>query len=301
LPHIDTDATYSLQYATSLRMSPLGYANNRTGNMDVSFNDLDSYLGDLRRLVSTDHPDYLNSVETPQINSKILQIENELYAYVRPKQPLLNNEERHITALKNRGIKYLEVRLIDINPFSPTGVTKQQLYFMRVFITYCLLSESDVFLAGEQDDIRKDNENISLYGRDNKQKVHFRGKSMPIQDAYGFIADGLMAIATVLDSVEQDDNHIKSILHYNRMIQNMTMTPSCQLLAFMEKSNYSFHVASRKLSESHAALYKKAVHQPGALALQNAVATSSVEAKQIIESSDTVSFAKYIENYLCID
>ena len=51
---------------------------------------------------------------------------------IRPKQPI-NSGERPLVALKERGIRYVEVRGIDINPFSPIGITKEQIYFLQVF------------------------------------------------------------------------------------------------------------------------------------------------------------------------
>ena len=56
-----------------------------------------------------------------QLNSNILQIENEYYSSIRPKR-VTDSGERPIQALMARGVQYIEVRCLDINPFLPLGI-----------------------------------------------------------------------------------------------------------------------------------------------------------------------------------
>ena len=72
-----------------------------------------------------------------QLSDKRLQIENEYYSSVRPKQVLEGNE-RPIDALRKRGIQYIELRSLDLNPFQTCGISQEQLYFFRSL--YALLS-----------------------------------------------------------------------------------------------------------------------------------------------------------------
>ena len=98
-----------------------------------------------------------------------MQIENEYYSSIRPKQPIKTGE-RPLVALKERGIKYVEVRGIDINPFSPIGITKEQIYFLQVFLSWCFCKKSE---KESSQSIINNNNNMNLvsqFGLDDNLK-----------------------------------------------------------------------------------------------------------------------------------
>src|SRR6478735_5247621 len=78
-----TPGTLYEPYATSLRMSDVGYRNRNQAGLSVSVNSLDEYVRDLSRAISTVHPPYEalgvkdSHGEYQQLNANILQIENE--------------------------------------------------------------------------------------------------------------------------------------------------------------------------------------------------------------------------------
>ena len=55
---------------------------------------------------------------------------------------LQKNGEKPSEALKRGGVEYIEVRSLDVNPFSPIGVSKEQVLFLDLFVTWCGLKES---------------------------------------------------------------------------------------------------------------------------------------------------------------
>ncbi len=76
---------YYLPYATSLRLSDLGYTNKSQSNLGITFNDLYEYVAGLKQAIKTPSEEYAKiGIEKDgkrlQINSNVLQIENELYA-----------------------------------------------------------------------------------------------------------------------------------------------------------------------------------------------------------------------------
>eukprot|EP01136_Pigoraptor_vietnamica_P040498 Opistho-1_new@12471 len=50
--------------------------------------------------------------------------------------------ERPLHALRERGVEYIEVRLMDLNPFEPIGIGASTLRFLDVFLLHCLLTDS---------------------------------------------------------------------------------------------------------------------------------------------------------------
>ncbi|HET8598294.1 MAG TPA: glutamate--cysteine ligase, partial [Castellaniella sp.] len=119
--------TYCLPWATSLRMSDLGYKNPTQSELHLCYNDLDTFTARIHAAVTTPWPDY-EAIGTHrdgqriQLNTNILQIENEYYANIRPKQTA-GRCERPNTILRQRGIQYVEVRCMDIDPWEPAGIS----------------------------------------------------------------------------------------------------------------------------------------------------------------------------------
>ena len=63
-------------------MSDIGYKNKNQSALEVSYNDLDSYVSSLRRAIRTPYPEYeaigvKDGDEYLQLNTNVLQIENE--------------------------------------------------------------------------------------------------------------------------------------------------------------------------------------------------------------------------------
>ncbi|GAB7208019.1 hypothetical protein OS21_45180 [Dickeya oryzae] len=75
------------------------------------------------------------------MNTNVLQIENELYAPIRPKR-VTRPGESPSDALLRGGIEYIEVRSLDINPFSATGVSEEQVRFLDLFLIWCALADA---------------------------------------------------------------------------------------------------------------------------------------------------------------
>jgi len=116
------DETYFEPFGTSLRMSDLGYSNQNQSRINISLNSLTEYVRDLGNTIKTPEPSYEKigvkvDGEYRQLNTNLLQIENEYYSSVRPKRVALSGE-RPTAALERGGIEYVEIRSLDINLFS---------------------------------------------------------------------------------------------------------------------------------------------------------------------------------------
>ena len=101
-----------LENATCLRMSELGYMSKAQDNLFIAYNDIEEYLSDLKNALVTEHSRYAevglerNGIPI-QINTSIIQIENEYYSSIRPKR-VTPSGERPINILREKGIDYVE-------------------------------------------------------------------------------------------------------------------------------------------------------------------------------------------------
>ncbi|MEW8211129.1 MAG: glutamate--cysteine ligase, partial [Candidatus Thiodiazotropha taylori] len=129
--------TYFSPYATSLRMGDIGYQNSKEQGTGIKacYDCLDAYVETLSRAIETPCPIYQAmgvkiDGRYEQLNANILQIENEYYSTVRPKQ-IPEMMEKPIHALQRRGVRYVELRSLDVNAFHPLGIADEQVYFIE--------------------------------------------------------------------------------------------------------------------------------------------------------------------------
>jgi len=125
LDTLDNQTLYE-PYATSLRMSDLGYNNQAQSSLDICFNRLETYTQTLDHAIHTSWPPYreiglFRDGDRIQINDSVLQIENEYYSAIRPKRTTQSGE-KPLHALQSRGVEYVEVRCLDLDPFAPQGL-----------------------------------------------------------------------------------------------------------------------------------------------------------------------------------
>ncbi len=139
--------TMHLPYATSLRMGRLGYQSDAQSALAVSYNSLQGYAASLQGALTQPYAPYETiGVQGPdggyrQLGTTLLQIENEFYGSIRPKRVIFPGE-RPLHALRERGVEYVEVRLLDLDPFELVGINAQTLRFIDVFLIYCLSTDS---------------------------------------------------------------------------------------------------------------------------------------------------------------
>ena len=153
------DSDLFLPNATSLRMSDVGYQSSVQNALKIKYNNLDEFIDAIIKGIKTPVKDFedmgmLDKQGVPQqISTGILQIENELYDIVRPKRSGPSGS-RPATLLKNKGIEYLELRGIDINPFIPEGIDINKIKLLDIFIIHSLISESPQVSDKEIEEIR---------------------------------------------------------------------------------------------------------------------------------------------------
>jgi len=239
------DHTLYGEHATSLRLSNLGYYSKVQEQIAISYNDLPSYIEDLTQAIKTPNPRYeriglFNGGEFRQLNENFLQNEAEHYSRIRPK-PKLDPEEKVLDALSKKGIAYVEVRTLDINPFVKDGIELDQLLFQHVFMTYCLFKESPL-ISSKDHNIITDNQNkIALFGRKPQLRLQ-----RPEVGTIGMkrwaneIFDDLEKIAELMDKNFSKARYAKTISSNRAKLENPNLTPSSRLLSVLKDHNGSF-------------------------------------------------------------
>jgi len=297
------DKTYYLPYATSLRMGDIGYTNkkeNETG-VQACYDSLPSYINCLTKAIETPCPEYEKigvkvDGEYRQLNSNILQIENEYYSTIRPKQPLVNNE-KPVHALAQRGVQYIELRSLDLNLFDPLGVSETQLYFLEAFMLFCVLQESPLISQAERNAIKSNESDVAHRGREPQLKLVRGNEQIPLSEWAGELLTEMQSICDVLDKQNQTKKFSKALKHQMDAVAEVNLTPSARVLREMAENNECFFEFSSRISKQHEKQLRDSELSKKDLEFFVEQVEQSVEKQRQSEVSDTDSFDEFLHNY----
>ena len=247
------DTTLYYPYATSLRMGDIGYQNTKEdkSGIKVSYDNLNDYIKSLHHAVSTPYSAYekLGLKENGkylQLNSNLLQIENEYYSTVRPKQ-IGEAFEMPVRALQDRGVRYVELRSLDVNAYEPTGISEDTLYFLEAFVLFCQLNPSEIIGEQEQREIKKNIEDVAHHGRKPGIKLINKGKEVSLKDWATGVFDRIQGICELLDRDHDKTPYQTALKRYKERVDDSENTPSAKMLNEMRENKEGFyHFSVRK-------------------------------------------------------
>ncbi|MBD3652627.1 glutamate--cysteine ligase [Kangiella sp.] len=289
------------QYATSLRMSDLGYQNNAQSKFSIRHNDLDEYVGELERAIRTKDEFYEElgvkvDGEYRQLNANLLQIENEYYAKIRPKR-VINPGERPTQALKRGGVQYVEVRSLDLNPFDPVGISQSQIDFLDVFLLFCLLQESCNQSDRENAENDENFRRTVYYGRKPDLGLLKFNRAVPLHEAALAIFEEMRPVAVLLDKSNQTRAYTQALGEAIDMAKDPDKTLSGQFLNNMLAYGKGYFGYTMDLSKKTRQQFLSEHISPEVEALFEREAAQSIEKQKQIEENDSLSFEEYLKQY----
>lgn len=302
LAEFDENTLYE-PYATSLRMGDIGYTNSQEdmAGIKADYSSLDNYVKSLQCAIATPFAPYEEmgvkvNGEYQQLNASILQIENEYYSTVRPKQ-ITQKDEKPTTALRKRGIAYVEIRSIDVNAFDPLGINEEQLYFLEIFVLFCLLQESPALNEMEMNEVDMNLIQVAHAGRQPGLALSRRDQSVPLRDWALELCEGMREVARLLDEVNHCEDYSKSLHVQIESINDLSRTSSARMLEEMRENGEGFfHFAQRK-SLQYLDCFKGRELSPERRQFFESMSRESLARQQEIEATDTLSFDDYLQQY----
>ena len=291
-----------LPHATSLRMGRLGYQSDAQSTLAVSYNGLEGYAASLQDALTRPWPAYeAIGIQAPsgdynQLAVTLLQIENEFYGTIRPKR-VIEPGERPLHALRARGVEYVEVRLMDLNPFLPVGIDEQTMRFLDVFLLHCLLSDSPPDSPAEIEALKRNQHLVAERGREPGLKLACGGMEVALTDWAAQVLGELPALARALDEALGGDGHQAAVQAAQQALHNPALLPSARVLAALPGYGDSYVAFMLDRSQQIRSLM---LAQPPGAALRQRFAEMAVQSRaqqHAIEVSDTLSFEQYRREY----
>ncbi len=301
LKKIDTHTLYG-EYATSLRMSNFGYRNPIQSEIRIDHNSLDGYIDTLSKVINKRFQRYAHhgikvNGEYLQLNANLLQIENEYYSVIRPKRRIYP-QEKPTAALKDRGVEYLEVRCLDLDPFNPIGICENQARFMDIFLTFCLLNPIVPMTEAQQEEITATKDAVVLNGRSPKLRLKQNGRTIaPAKWGFELLAR-LDDIAAVFDSSLGGHLYRNALNEQRIKLEDPSQTPSAKITSQLLADNEPFFYLAMRMAEQA----KRSISQSQPLDQKqieryNSIAEQSIAEQQEIERTDDIDFDTFLARY----
>lgn len=299
-----SEGTLYMPHGTSLRMGRLGYQSEAQASLAVSYNGLDGYAASLQDALTRPYPPYESvGVMNPggeynQLATTLLQIENEFYGVIRPKRVIFPGE-RPLHALRERGVEYVEVRLLDLDPFVPVGIKAQTMRFLDVFLLHCLLADSPPDTPREIAQIGRSQHRTAAHGRQPGLLLE-RGDAQVTLSQWGHeLLRACESVAQALDAAHATTDYGDALRAGQALLDAPELLPSARVLESMardyQNSFLGFGVGHSQATRTKMLALPFSSAQQARYA---AMSEQSVKDQQAIEAADTLPFENYRQQYI---
>ncbi len=296
--------TMYLPHATSLRMGRLGYKSDAQESLAVSYNSLQGYGDSLQDALTRPYPPYEAIGQRGpdgkyrQLATTLLQIENEFYGTIRPKR-VIHQGERPLHALRERGVEYVEVRLMDLDPFETVGINAQTMRFLDCFLLHCLLDDSPPDTPTEIASMSRNQHRVAERGRQPGLELERGEEKIGLRDWGLEIVEALAPIAQRLDLTYKSTAYSAAVAAARAALLDPDSLPSARVLQEVtQKFDGSFVAFVRAQSQATRAAALKTPIAPDVQAQFMQLAQASFEKQAQIEAADTMPFDQYLTEYL---
>lgn len=299
-----TPDTRHYPFATSLRMGDIGYQNSLEEGRGFrpNYDSLETYVRSLTWAMETPCPDYERigvrvNGEYRQLNAHVLQIENEHYSTIRPKQPPQDMEKPSL-ALRRRGVHYVELRSVDVNPFHPLGISEEQLYFLETLLVYSLLSDSPRIAAREARIINVNQILAAHRGREPGLDLIREGTPRPLQTWTQELLEAMEPVAEVLDGGGPMGGPRARVLAAQREVAaHPDQTPSARMLERMRADREGFLEFAGRMAEAHRDYFVQHPPSPARREFFRREAAASRARQAALEQGDGRTFEQFLADY----
>lgn len=294
--------TLYLPFATSLRMSDLGYSTAAQASLNICFNHLDTYIATLDQAIHTVYPPYAKigvkvDGQYRQLNSSILQIENEYYSDIRPKRNIRSGE-KPLAGLRAEGVEYIEIRLLDINPFLPVGIDNPQAMFIDAFLLSCLLMSEAVLGPAECQMVTDNLHKVLARGREPGLRLVTPRGETTLAEVGLELVDRIEMTAELLDRVHQTNDYGIAVSAQRQKLEDPTTTPSARVLTSLQHSGLDYAEWTLQKSREHKENFRNLPADPAILHQLAGEAEESLHRQQQLEAQDSLPFDQYVAAYM---
>ncbi len=288
-------------YATSLRMSDIGYKSKNQANLKIDYNSIDGYVSSLSAAINTPYPDYekIGTVvdgQYRQLNCNILQIENEFYSTMRPKQ-IARSGEKPTMALKRRGVRYIEMRSLDLDLFNPIGIDEDKARFIEALLLTCLLQDSPK-TSNQEHQVNNANQlAVANFGRKPGLELDKGQQKIPLRNWATEILVSMQPVCAILDQGDAAKPYSAALAKQQLVVENPDLTASARMLEQMTQLRQPYARFALNASAEHEQYFKRNKLDKANTQRFIEMTATSLAKQQEIESKEQIPFDDFLQQY----
>ena len=202
-----------------------------------------------------------------------------------------------VNALKHRGIRYIEIRSIDVNAFDPLGINEEQLYFLEMFVLFCLLQTSPVLTANEMNEIDMNLVHVAHTGREPDTRLVRDDQAVELNKWAIELLDAMQGVARVLDHVHQCSAYSECLNRQLRCVLDPEKTTSARMLREMREHGEGFFHFARRMSMQHYRYFNSLTLSEERKQQFEQAAIDSITKQEHIESTNSIDFDDFLKRY----
>jgi glutamate--cysteine ligase len=289
-------------YATSLRMGDLGYTSSAQDGLQICYNQLATYIQTLTEAIVEPYKGYASLPATRdgemlQLNQGLLQIENEFYSAIRPKR-VTESGEAPVRALDSRGIEYVEVRCLDVNPFTPLGIDVETTALVDAFLLSCLLEDSPPCTPDSRKMDEENNKRALNHGRDPSLRLLTEANGeQSLEEASQPILSSMMTAAELLDGASNTARHTEAVNAAQARILGDQETPSARVIRELNEGQIDYSALMGQYSEQWNQMFRETAIPQNIRTHLADEAIASLRKQREIEKSDTSTFEAFLQAF----
>jgi glutamate--cysteine ligase len=196
--------------------------------------------------------------------------------------------------LREKGVEYIEVRLLDLNPFLAVGIDEEQMRFLNAFLVFCLLRSSPAGNREEDNEIHANLQAVVRQGRDPALKLQCQGKALKLRDWADEIMREVQKIAALLDRISNTEVHVAATAAQQAKVHDAALTPSARVLQRMQELKTSYFRFAMNQSLANSDYFRARTLSADRLAEFRKMTEQSIRDQQSIEATDTLDFASFL-------
>ena len=140
---------------------------------------------------------------------------------------------------------------MDVNPYAETGIDLEQMHFLDVVLTHCLLSDSPALSRQQQQRTKQNLNKVATCGRDLSLQLLDDGIPRPLRDWGEEIFADLAQTAQLLDTAYCGKSFQVAVDDQQQKLSNPEMTPSARMLKDMHEQQMDVSELAMNLAKSH--------------------------------------------------
>jgi len=154
--------------------------------------------------------------------------------------------------LKNRGVRYIEMRSLDLDLFNPIGIDEAKARFIEALLLTCLLKDSPQI---SDPDHRVNNANqlaVANFGRKPGLQLDNGDQKILLQDWATEILESMQPVCAILDKEDAHKPYSSALAQQQLLILNPDLTASARILDGMTQTRQPFSRFALNKSAEHA-------------------------------------------------